>query len=102
MSQDPGQALYELNMQRETWCRVEADSKGFWRRAQRKHFARHLQCTSDLNAHNTHSPSDRSAWMSHAATIPERRHFPESCKNQRFTSDVQHNITLLFDKVHLV
>ncbi|XP_015194632.2 spermatogenesis-associated protein 45 isoform X3 [Lepisosteus oculatus] len=99
MSQDPGQALYELNMQRETWCRVEADSKGFWRRAQRKHFARHLQCTSDLNAHNTHSPSDRSAWMSHAATIPERRHFPESYMT--FCKSVKHQQKLK-DKVHLV
>ncbi|NP_001410753.1 spermatogenesis-associated protein 45 isoform 1 [Danio rerio] len=72
--------LYELNMHRETWCRVETTSK-YWNLPERKHFRCHLQNTCDISALQTASPEQRSAWMSSGGqntAHPERRHFEDS------------------------
>lgn len=40
--------LLELNLRRETWCRVEADPRGFWERAERRHYRDHLRTSAVL------------------------------------------------------
>ncbi|XP_036405095.1 spermatogenesis-associated protein 45-like [Megalops cyprinoides] len=72
-------ALYELNMQRETWCCVEVDSK-FWVQAERRHFAHHLQTTFDFKSLHDHGAEQRSSWMGGVSKLPERKHFAESYK----------------------
>ncbi|KAL7872189.1 hypothetical protein SRHO_G00071720 [Serrasalmus rhombeus] len=79
MSKRTADALFELNMRRETWCCVEADN-GIWLRAQRRHFDCHLRNTCDLRATQTATAEERSAWMGSPATHRERRHFEESYK----------------------
>ncbi|XP_036437096.1 spermatogenesis-associated protein 45-like [Colossoma macropomum] len=79
MSKSKAEELFELNMRRETWCCVEADS-GIWLRAQRRHFDHHLRNTCDFSATQTAKPEERSAWMGSPARYRERRHFEESYK----------------------
>uniref|UniRef100_A0A8C4SSV7 Uncharacterized protein n=1 Tax=Erpetoichthys calabaricus TaxID=27687 RepID=A0A8C4SSV7_ERPCA len=46
MSESKEPALQQLNMQRESWCMVEANSRQSWERTQRKHFKQHLRMKS--------------------------------------------------------
>ncbi|XP_028809341.1 spermatogenesis-associated protein 45 [Denticeps clupeoides] len=66
--------LYEQNLRRETWCRVEAGGR-FWQGAERRHFRCHLRTTLDLQSPGNGIPEQRSAWMEQASQYPERRHF---------------------------
>ncbi|KAI7799975.1 permatogenesis-associated protein 45, partial [Triplophysa rosa] len=78
MSNSKQDKLYELNMQRESWCRVETTSR-FWNLPERRHFNGHLQDTRDFSALQKASPERRSSWMESSNTRhPERRHFEES------------------------
>ncbi|XP_072536470.1 spermatogenesis-associated protein 45 [Salminus brasiliensis] len=79
MSKSNAEELYALNMRRETWCCVEADSR-IWERAQRRHFNCHLRNTCDFSALQTAKPEERSAWVGTPARHRERRHFEESYK----------------------
>ncbi|XP_076128723.1 spermatogenesis-associated protein 45 [Alosa pseudoharengus] len=74
--------LSELNVRRETWCRIEADSK-FWQRPEKRHFDCHLQNTYDISALQTAPSVERTGWMEHtpSARTIERRHFEESYKS---------------------
>lgn len=74
--------LHELNMHRETWCCVEADSR-IWDRPERKHFAYHLRNICDFSAMQAGKPEDRSSWMKSQTSYREKRHFDESCKRKR-------------------
>ncbi|XP_073712368.1 spermatogenesis-associated protein 45 [Misgurnus anguillicaudatus] len=74
MSKSKQDKLYELNMRRETWCRVETTSK-FWNLPERRHFRCHLQDTRGSSS----MPEQRSSWMqSNNTRHPQRRHFEES------------------------
>lgn len=75
-------ALFELNMLRETWCRVEIDSK-FWERAEKRHFDCHLQNTCDFKSLQAVTPEQRSVWTAagHVTKYSERKHFEESRKH---------------------
>ncbi|XP_051951161.1 uncharacterized protein LOC127621552 [Xyrauchen texanus] len=76
MSKSKQDQLYKLNMQRETWCRVETTSR-FWNLPERKHFRCHLKNTCDFSARQ--SLEQRSFWMGNNNTQhPERRHFEET------------------------
>ncbi|XP_073672449.1 spermatogenesis-associated protein 45 [Garra rufa] len=82
MSNSKQAQLYEFNMQRESWCRVETTSR-FWNLPERKHFRRHLQNTCDFGALQTARPEQRSSWMeinNINTRHPERRHFEDICK----------------------
>ncbi|KAJ8396152.1 hypothetical protein AAFF_G00020190 [Aldrovandia affinis] len=79
MSKAKDDALYQLNVQRETWCRVEADSK-FWAQAERRHFACHLQTTCGFKSLHAQRADQRSSWIGGIATLPERKHFAENNK----------------------
>ncbi|KAL7887850.1 hypothetical protein AOLI_G00028240 [Acnodon oligacanthus] len=79
MPERKADALSELNLRRETWCRVEADS-GTWLRAQRRHFDCHLRNAGDLRGAQAPAAGERSAWMGSPATHRERRHFEQSYK----------------------
>lgn len=84
MSKSKEEALFELNMRRETWCRVEADSK-FWERAERRHYDCHLQNTCDFKSLQAVCPEERSDWIGQQTLAlnkhPERKHFEESSKH---------------------
>ncbi|XP_066560789.1 spermatogenesis-associated protein 45 [Amia ocellicauda] len=80
MSNGQEKSLYDLNLHRETWCRVEASSKGSWLRSQRKHFPGHLQSSPDRNAPPAPGPEQRCSWVKGNANAPERRHFAQSYK----------------------
>ncbi|XP_043075674.1 spermatogenesis-associated protein 45-like [Puntigrus tetrazona] len=85
MSKSKQDQLYELNMQRETWCRVETTSR-FWNLAERKHFRCHLKNTCDFRALQTARPEQRSSWMMDGDSNtrhPERRHFEDSYKTHQ-------------------
>ncbi|XP_066533961.1 spermatogenesis-associated protein 45-like [Hoplias malabaricus] len=77
MTRSKAEELYELNLQRESWCCVEADSR-IWHQAQRKHFNCHLHNTCDFSAQQTVKPEERCCWMKAPIKHPERRHFEES------------------------
>ncbi|KAK1171439.1 spermatogenesis-associated protein 45-like [Huso huso] len=78
MSSREETALYNLNMQRETWCMVEANSKQSWQRAQRKHYSHHLQTT--FNPQHSLPTECRSSWSEIVPPHRERRHFRQSSK----------------------
>ncbi|XP_026146536.1 spermatogenesis-associated protein 45-like [Carassius auratus] len=84
MSKSKQDQLYEFNMQRETWCRVETTSR-FWSLPQRKHFRAHLQNSCDFSALQTARPEQRSSWMDRDdnSRHPERRHFEDSYKSHQ-------------------
>ncbi|XP_067273997.1 spermatogenesis-associated protein 45-like [Pseudorasbora parva] len=80
MSKSKQNQLYELNMQRETWCIIEKSSR-FWNLPERKHFRCHLRNSCDISALQTGHPEQRSSWRSsgdNTTTHPERRHFEDS------------------------
>ncbi|XP_077076235.1 spermatogenesis-associated protein 45 [Siphateles boraxobius] len=78
MSKSKQDQLYELNMQRETWCCVEANSRS-WNLPERKHFRCHLRSSFEFSARQTASPEQRCSWMgSNNNTHPERKHFEDS------------------------
>ncbi|TRY98111.1 hypothetical protein DNTS_028474 [Danionella cerebrum] len=78
MAKSKEDQLQRLNIQRETWCRVETP-RNFWNLPQRKHFRCHLRSGCELGALQTARPEERSAWMtsSDEASHPERRHFED-------------------------
>ncbi|KAF4099734.1 spermatogenesis-associated protein 45-like [Onychostoma macrolepis] len=86
MSKSKQDQLSELNVQRETWCRVETTSR-FWNLPERKHFRCHLQNTCDLSAQQTARSEQRSSWMDSDNNTntrhPERRHFDDSYKTHQ-------------------
>ncbi|XP_076873417.1 spermatogenesis-associated protein 45 [Brachyhypopomus gauderio] len=77
MSKSKENKLHELNMRRETWCCVEADSK-IWKRAERRHFDCHLRHHCDFAALQTAKPEERDTWMGIPTRYAERKHFKES------------------------
>ncbi|KAG5846588.1 hypothetical protein ANANG_G00116580 [Anguilla anguilla] len=77
MSKSKGDALYQLNAQRESWCRVEADSK-FWTPTERRHFSCHLQTTYNFKSPHAQRPDQRSSWIGGVVRLPERKHFEEN------------------------
>ncbi|KAG9347545.1 hypothetical protein JZ751_005113, partial [Albula glossodonta] len=77
MSEAKGDTLYQLNMQRETWCRVEGGSK-FWTHAERRHFACHLQSTCDFKSPTAQRSEQRSSWIRGVAKLAERKHFAQN------------------------
>ncbi|KAK9956728.1 hypothetical protein ABG768_014441 [Culter alburnus] len=81
MSKSKQDQLYEFNMQRETWCRVETTSR-FWNLPERKHFRCHLRNSCDFSGLQTARPEQRCSWMgsSNNTTHPERRHFEDGYK----------------------
>ncbi|XP_007245537.3 spermatogenesis-associated protein 45 [Astyanax mexicanus] len=72
--------LYELNMRRETWCRVEQAGSSIGELPHRRHFSCHLRNTCDFSALLTARPEQRSAWTGTPDRYRERRHFEESYK----------------------
>ncbi|XP_071776326.2 spermatogenesis-associated protein 45 [Centroberyx gerrardi] len=82
MSGSEERALLEVNRRRETWCRVEADPRQSWERAQRRHFRCHLRTSGALRSPQPAGPQLRSAGTERPlpAKHPERRHFEEGYK----------------------
>ncbi|KAM4713155.1 spermatogenesis-associated protein 45 [Anableps anableps] len=84
MSGSEERLLLELNMRRETWCRVEADPRGFWERTERRHYRNHLRTSAALLRALTGGQQVRTAcaeWRV-PAKLPERKHFDRSYKSQ--------------------
>ncbi|XP_029352394.1 spermatogenesis-associated protein 45 [Echeneis naucrates] len=73
-------ALLELNLRRETWCRVEDDPRRSWERAERRHYRGHLRTSPALlNAlTGQQRPGATRIERPAPAKLPERRHFEES------------------------
>lgn len=80
MSKAKEDALYELNMRRETWCQVEVNSK-LRRPAERRHYDCHLRNTWDFHSPQAKILDQRSAWVAQVHRHHEKRHFQESCKH---------------------
>ncbi|XP_038132913.1 spermatogenesis-associated protein 45-like [Cyprinodon tularosa] len=86
MSGSEERVLLELNMRRETWCRVETDPRGFWERPERRHYRNHLRSSAVLLSALT-GGEQRSAARSERlipVKLPERKHFDQS-----YTSHLQ-------------
>ncbi|KAL2082368.1 hypothetical protein ACEWY4_022186 [Coilia grayii] len=83
MAKSRADELYALNTRRETWCRIEADSK-FWQRRERRHFSCHLQNSYNVGAQRTVQSVGRTAWMerSPSARLAERKHFEDSSESK--------------------
>ncbi|KAF3703179.1 Spermatogenesis-associated protein 45 [Channa argus] len=82
MSGPDEQVLLELNLRRETWCRVEMSPRQSWERTERRHYGGHLRTSPVLLTALTVGPQRRGActrWPP-PLNLPERRHFEESCK----------------------
>lgn len=81
MSAAEDTALLEVNLLRETWCRLEAEPRGST--SQRRHFRAHLQ-TSPALLNALTGQGQRRLAAGRPAPPPgrllERRHFDESCK----------------------
>ncbi|XP_029966239.1 spermatogenesis-associated protein 45 [Salarias fasciatus] len=75
-------ALLELNLRRETWCRVEADPRQAWQRTERRHYRSHLRTGPALRSALTGGEQPRAACGARPppAELPERRHFEDSYK----------------------
>ncbi|KAL3052112.1 hypothetical protein OYC64_004797 [Pagothenia borchgrevinki] len=84
MSGAEQRVLTELNVRRETWCRVEGNPHQEWERRERRHYRKHLRSTagllSCLPAGETRSPAGRE--RPPPSNLPERRHFEESYESQ--------------------
>ncbi|XP_023253282.1 spermatogenesis-associated protein 45-like [Seriola lalandi dorsalis] len=82
MSGPEERALLELNLRRETWCRVEGHPRQSWERTERRHYRRHLRTSPVLlTALTAAAPQQRRAACTERpppAKLPERRHFEES------------------------
>ncbi|XP_076612061.1 spermatogenesis-associated protein 45 [Chaetodon auriga] len=78
-------ALLELNLRRETWCRVEGSPRQAWERTERRHYPSHLRASPALLTALTAGPQPRAACSERPppppARLPERRHFKESYKS---------------------
>lgn len=74
---DQALALLELNMRRETWCRVEGDPRRSWERPERKHYRSHLRSSAALRAAMSGGERPLAACRPGLAPAkhPERRHF---------------------------
>ncbi|KAK1889477.1 Spermatogenesis-associated protein 45 [Dissostichus eleginoides] len=68
MSGAEQRALAELNVRRETWCRVEGNPHQEWERRERRHYRKHLRSTAGLLKS---LPQERPA-----ARPEEREHHP--------------------------
>ncbi|XP_075871404.1 spermatogenesis-associated protein 45 [Nelusetta ayraudi] len=82
MSAGEDAALLQVNLLRETWCRLEAEPRGSGRSgSQRRHFRAHLQTSPVLLDALTGREQRRWAAGRPApppGPLPERRHFDES------------------------
>ncbi|XP_002732969.1 protein SPATA45 homolog [Saccoglossus kowalevskii] len=71
---DP-QAIYEQNMQRESWCAVERNSRQAWLRAERKHDQEAFK-SKVFESEKKQDSESRCTFTPDMATHRERRHFP--------------------------
>uniref|UniRef100_A0A3P8Z8N4 Uncharacterized protein n=1 Tax=Esox lucius TaxID=8010 RepID=A0A3P8Z8N4_ESOLU len=80
-SKDPrkSKAMFELNMRRETWCRVDNHSK--WERAENRHFDCHLRSSWDFKSLQAVTPEQRSGWTAGLAH-PKRNNNKKNYKNK--------------------
>lgn len=81
MSAAEDTALLEVNLLRETWCRLEAEPRGST--SQRRHYRGHLQTSPALlDAMTGRGKQHRAAGRPTPppGRLLERRHFDESCK----------------------
>ncbi|XP_078000721.1 protein SPATA45 homolog [Glandiceps talaboti] len=69
------QDMYNVNMQRESWCAVERNSRQAWLRAERKHDPEAFQSRVFDNA-NKQESEPRCEFKPDLPTHRERRHFP--------------------------
>lgn len=87
MSAGKDAALLQVNLLRETWCRLEAGPRGSGRSgSQRRHFGAHLQ--TSLVLLDALTGREKRRWAAGRPApppgrLPERRHFDESRKVSR-------------------
>ncbi|KAM4529454.1 spermatogenesis-associated protein 45 [Fundulus diaphanus] len=75
-----GEPVLELNMRRESWCRVEADPRGSWERSERRHYRNHLRTGAVLLSALTGRQQRGAACteLRPPVKLPERKHFEQS------------------------
>ncbi|XP_028296524.1 spermatogenesis-associated protein 45 [Gouania willdenowi] len=75
-------ALQQLNLRRETWCRVETGPEPPWGRTERRHYGGHLRSSAVLLSAMTGKPQQQHRAASRGRLPPptpvERRHYEES------------------------
>ncbi|XP_074484201.1 spermatogenesis-associated protein 45 [Sebastes fasciatus] len=83
MSGGEERALLELNLRRETWCRVDGNPQQAWERTERRHYRGHLRTSPVLLTALTAGPQRRAADRCRPppSELPERRHYEESYKS---------------------
>ncbi|XP_044025162.1 spermatogenesis-associated protein 45-like [Siniperca chuatsi] len=83
MSGSEERALLELNLRRETFCKVEMNPRQSWERTERRHYRSHLRTSPVLVTALTAGQQRRAACSERPppAKLPERRHFEESYKS---------------------
>ncbi|KAG2467214.1 SPT45 protein, partial [Polypterus senegalus] len=75
MSESKEPAIQQLNMQRESWCMVEASSRQSWERTQRKHFKQHLRSSFTFGDQCAATEYNRATWATAELEHREKRHF---------------------------
>jgi len=68
--------MYEVNMQRESWCTVEQNSRQDWRRAERKHDKTAFKSSVFSESQPLPDSESRCTFQVNDRTHRERRHYP--------------------------
>ncbi|XP_041660721.1 spermatogenesis-associated protein 45-like [Cheilinus undulatus] len=84
MSGSEERTLMDLNLQRDSWCQVEANPRQSWERPERRHYRGHLKTSPVLLSALTQGPKPQPVCRARLAPVQlvERRHFEESYKSQ--------------------
>ena len=73
--------MHDINMQRESWCTVEMNSRQDWCRAERKHDRNAFRSSVFSESQSQPESESRCTFQVNDKTHKERRHFPnKSCK----------------------